>query len=255
MESVLSFFRLKIKGRRDLLYKCGQNTLFYNIGLHLGNERIKLYQGLNMRFINVIIFIVALNLTGCASTTLTSYTDPAFANKQYKSFIVDYGTSDLDRKIFVEKEVVRLLKEKGIAAYTGLMLFPPTRKFTEKEAAKLIMNTGAEGYITITLTNAYTTSSYVPPTYTTTQNYYGGYTTSSSGGYSVTKPRESFKVELIDIASGKKAYQATGKTRGTAHSNAEGMSKILALGLVEKLIEDKILIPMKSAKKQLQGGE
>ena len=202
---------------------------------------------------NIVLVSFLAVLTGCASSTLTSFTDPAFTNKQYKSFVIDYATSDLNRKNIVEKEVVRLLKEKGIEAYTGLKLFPPTRKFTGKEAAELIINTGAEGYITITLTDAYTTSSYVPPTYTTTPSYYGGYTTTSSGGYSVTEPTERFKVELTDIASGEKAYQASGETSGTEFSNTEGMSKALALGLVEKLIEDRIIVPVIKSKIQLQG--
>ena len=196
-----------------------------------------------MKLINLFSLTVMLFIVGCASSKLTSYTDPEFINKHYKTFVVDYLINDLNRKRHAETEVVRLLKEKGIKAYMGLQIFPPTRKYTGEEAAKIIVNTGAEGYITIALTNEFTTTTYTPRTHTTTPSYYGGYTTSSSGGYSMSSPTEEFKIELTDMLTGRMAYQATGITSGTEFSNDIGMAKTLAKGLVEKLIEDRIVIP------------
>ncbi len=195
------------------------------------------------------LIIATLLLSGCASSTLTSYIDPDFRNKHYKSLVIEYLSSDLDRKQYVENEIARLLKEKGIKTFKGIQLFPPTRKFSHEEAAKIIVGTGADGYVTITLTNAYTSSSYVPPTYTTTPNYYGGSTTTSSGGYSVIKPREEFKVEITDIYSGKISYKASGKTKGNIDATDEIMADALVAGLIEKLIEDRLIILIEKNKR------
>lgn len=203
----------------------------------------------------ITILLLLFSLAGCASTNLTSYVDPEFRNKTYNSFVIEYLSNDLQRKSFIEKRVAEILFTKGIRTHIGIDVFPPTRKLSNEEIGRIIHRTGAEGYLLIAMTNAYSVQTYVPPTYNTSGSAYsyGNYTnvsatTTQTGGYTVNKPVQEFKIELIDVSTSKTAYQATGQTRGGGGVTDEIMADSLANALVEKLIEDRIVIPIMQKK-------
>lgn len=176
---------------------------------------------------------------------MTYYEDPKYKDIEYGSLIVISGFQNLEDRMYMETTFCRYLQKYQVSCKRGIDIFPPTRTYSDSEFATAFQLSNSEGIVFISLTDSYTTQSWVPPTTNTTgtmttysHNTYLNATTNTSGGYSITKPVERYEVFVVDGASGNKSIIASGTTRGNAFAKPAHLSKSLAATFVKYLYKN-----------------
>lgn len=164
--------------------------------------------------------VIATLFAGCASTETTTFTDPEFRGKQFSSICVLAEVSDLKYKQKIEKEMAKLLSEKGISARSGSQLFPPTREWSEEQMQEVLMNEKIEGYLLISWKDKHVQETYKPGnTVTETKGevkkqggkdvYRERSVTSQTGGSVEKEFRSYFEAKLFDVRTKATAWIAT----------------------------------------------
>ena len=182
---------------------------------------------------------------------MSTYKDPKYSDKQYSSFLVLSNFSDLEIRVYFENKLKEELDELGLSTQRGIDIILPTREYSDAQFAQAVKASGAQALLTVTLTNAYSTSTYIPPTYNTSGNAYmsgntanWNSTTYQSGGYNVNKPVEEYEISIIDLTTFEKVMVSTSKTKGNAFAKGKDLSNSLANEIVDELIKTQtITIP------------
>lgn len=209
-------------------------------------------------------------LAGCASTSMTTFVDPALAGRRYGKVMVHVASSDLALRKQIEARGVERLQDIGAPAASALDLFFPGREYSADELLTTLKTNGVEAVLLIRSAVSGSTAQYIPPTYHTTSQSSGvatttGYasgsattrgnttygsaygtstttgvargtsTTTVSGGHNVYKPWARFTVELIDVSTGKAVWRAQGDSSGNAFNDQEDLWQSVADNAVGEL--------------------
>lgn len=180
------------------------------------------------------IFIMCLILTGCAGSKMTSFKDPNYSNSNFQYLIVEAYTTDFSWRKKIESKLVKKLNKKGIKTIESFTIFPPTKKFTNKEKVRLLhdkfsMNSSTSrryGWLRIfigksgTEKGLYITSSIVTPT---------------------KKPWSNFSIDLIDLRNGDTAWVAQSFTIGNAFANFDNVIGSFCSKTVKMLLNDGLI--------------
>jgi len=198
----------------------------------------------------VLPIISLLILASCSSsipgrsfnTNLHGIADPLYENRAYESILVKVELRDLRIRQQLEAATIELLKEKGIAAYSDLMLFPPTREWTEDKVKPVLTARNIQSVLIYHDFVSGEDSVFVPG-YATTTERTKSYTDTTRRGKAVDKsettvettynePRVEwhswvdYSIVLTDVTTNENAWIATAQTRGSFDSQrtSEGIS-------------------------------
>lgn len=200
----------------------------------------------------IILPAVCLLLVSCVSTRITSVTDP-----QYKSFIIDkvvvvMNTSDLDLKIKIESYLVSELNKKGVIAYTGYDVLPPTRNYSENDLKAAFAKNNIDSILFIAIAemgySQQTMTTYQPYTSQGTITRMGSnqyqYSMQTQGGpqtHTITKPRLNVITQLFDAKNGNKIWMSTARSSGNAFASINDTFKDYGIEIVKKLQADHLI--------------
>jgi hypothetical protein len=207
--------------------------------------------GLNMTSHNpaYLIVLIMLVASGCASTKVASYRDPEFATANYSRILVIVPFSDFESKQTAEAAFADKCESVGLSCKMGGQVLPPTRTYSPDQIKNIVQENDIDAVLLVTLTDAWTDESYIPPSSTSTTKgqlnsignsvYYSSTTSKmTSGGYYITKPRVTSRSQLFDVKTGKVAWAATSLTRGNAYAKLGRLMSSLASSTIDKLISD-----------------
>lgn len=159
----------------------------------------------------------------------TSFVDPDYSDGGYQitKTVVKIDGATLKEVLSAETALVEKFSSLGVDAIKYTDLIPPTRDYSEKEAAKIIKDTGADSLFITMVGEKSEIESFVPPTYHagTTTSYisgYGNFATVNTytspgyttGGYTTSEPIMATKSLLIDLSNGNTVWQADGTSSG-----------------------------------------
>jgi hypothetical protein len=211
-------------------------------------------------------------LTGCVSTSISSYRDPAYTEKSYASFVVVAGFFQIGNQSYLESELVEELSERGIEAFRGIDILPPTRDLGPEEITQALRGSGAEAVLFVELTDFRTVGTYFPPTYHTRgivsteegvalvndisgtppedcfqsgegRPVYVNLTTTQTGGNTVESPVADTRIAVMDLGTGDMVWLADATTEGRADSSRKDMADSLAGQIISQLTESRMLTP------------
>ena len=205
----------------------------------------------NMKTIILLLGVAALiGFSGCASTNITSFTDPDYKSTNFTRVLVITNLSDLQWRQQIESQLVQEFRDNGIFAMEGINLFPATREFTDQEKIDLLIQNKIDSYILIDVGETGTQQVYIPQTGSSTKtegsvSVYGNTTTyrektktTNYGGYTVSKPWAKFDTKLYDVSNGQNAWIASAFTSGNAYANHETVINSFCGKTVKQLIKD-----------------
>lgn len=169
----------------------------------------------------IIILIVILCLSGCATTSITGFTDPDFQNKSYKSLVVVTPNLNLEYSSLLQGKVCNAIQNMSISCKRGLDLFPPTRTFESDQIVSILKDNHIDGYLLLTYGGGATQSQQIgtlaygsATVFSNTISAYGSSTPvmsfSRSDGYSMV---------LIDTQTFNKAWVGGAKTQAQGLAN------------------------------------
>ena len=170
---------------------------------------------------NITILMVLL-LSGCATTDITSFTDPDFKNKKYTSYVIVTPNLNLEYSSLLQNKICTEIEKYKSACTKGLDLFPPTRDLTGEDKAKIIKENKIEGYLLVFYGGGGTESHQISNLSYGTANVYGN----SVNAYGMSTPvysfnrRDGYSLVLIDTGTFKKAWV------GGANVHASGLANI-----------------------------
>lgn len=212
----------------------------------------------------VATILMAGLLAACVRTNVTSFTDPAYRDRNLSGSTVLVWAADnltLEERMTVEEAAVQALAGKGLTVSRGLELFPPTREFTPEDRVSVVGEKGFDFVLTLDLLDLGSSTAYVPPVYypgtasgkvttygntsTFTIKESPGYTT---GGYTVQKPTASFFATLFESQTAadetvtlQQVWTADLTTGGGVQHSYTDLAKAAMLQAVARLSEDGLL--------------
>ena len=175
------------------------------------------------------ILIVALVATGCVTTSLSSYTDPAFTGVTFDSVAIWADSNDLEWRQDLETSMrERVVSDTGAKAVRVIDFAPPTRNYDAAEIFQLMRGAGVEAVIVVAFTDTGVAQ-------TVSGNQYGVYTSDM--------PWAEATVDLYQIESGVKVWTGTAKTQGDEFTDWEAVRRSAGSKVIADLLAKGLLPP------------
>jgi hypothetical protein len=180
---------------------------------------------------SAVAVLLGCALAGCASTSLTSFRDPAFADARFGKVAVLASGVQLDDRIALENRMVGALRNKRIAAEAVIRLFPPTRQISDEDLRTALL---AEGYDAILYIQRVESGSKIQPSWT---QMFGG----SSTNNMAERLYASFDASLVDLETLKVAWMASARTGGSEYADGKEIVASFADGTADALESKQLL--------------
>lgn len=167
-----------------------------------------------------LLILVAVLVTACASTQLTSvWKDTSYQTRPAKIMVVGVAKIPLNRRLF-EDEFVRQLKSRGTDAIASYTVIPDAQQGDQAAIAKKVAELGADTVLITRLVSKKFVQYYVPgtlyyppPFYGTWPDYYGyGYRYMYTPGYIVDDEYAIIETNLYEAKSNKLIWAASSET-------------------------------------------
>jgi hypothetical protein len=193
--------------------------------------------------------IAFILFTGCAATSIISYTDPDYRAVQFKKILVVANTNKLGDRLNLENRMVEVLDTNGIKAITSYSIFPPTREFTDSLKEDLMIGNKIDGCLMIYFGEKGIEQVQIPiigskTKGTVTNNSRGADYESQTtyiGGQILDKPYAEFEIKLFDVINGRMAWIASSFTGGNAYANFNTVYNSFCDKIVDKLSQDNLI--------------
>ena len=223
-----------------------------------------------------VLFVASATATvvGCAHTSMTSLPAPELRGRSLHSILVVAQIADLGLTLAMEdrfystgmQQCTQEVRGMGIGTDTpqadsataaclkihfqfvpSHTVFFPGRDYSSEQVLAAMRQNRIDGTLVITLGEAGSAQSFVPPAYTTSCTSYDIYsgcsqtTTTFSGGYSYSKPWAQFSAKLFDAADGRVVWVATAFSGGNAFAQTADLVRSMADKTFERLLADKVI--------------
>lgn len=174
----------------------------------------------NLRNPLVYLILLALLLSACASTQLTSvWKDPSYQTRPAKILVIGMARSPLNRRLF-EDEFVRRLEAHGTSAIASYTVLSDAQQGDQAVIAKKVAELGADAVLITRLVSKKVVQVYVPgtpyyppPYYDTWPNYYVyGYRYMYTPGYIANDEYAVIETNLYDAKTDKLIWAASSET-------------------------------------------
>jgi len=214
---------------------------------------MRINSSLSSLLIRSIPLLLAMMLSGCVSTDLSSYRDPDFAATSFHNPIIFVATEDIKWRDSLESEIVKQFKMQKINASKSIDIAPPTKgKIDWPKLIPRLKSAGFDTLILIQIGDLTVTESYVPKTYGTTSHsgtistygntatYSGSSYTPSYGGYSVSKPSAEIETTIFELGRLEKVWIASASTGGGGGTSFSDLRRSYARKLVLQLKKEEV---------------
>lgn len=189
--------------------------------------------------------VFALALSGCATTKITSFTDPAFVGKTFHKFVVVTPGVNLEYSSLLQSNVCKALKRENVTCARALDMFPPTRTYDGDQVQKELFANNIGGYLVVAYGGGGTYSSQVGSMTYGSASVYGNTVTAYGSTVPVTSFSRSdgYSITLVDVSTANKAWIGGAKTQaqGLANITDEVFTSSLADQIAKQLKESKLI--------------
>ncbi|MFC4259072.1 hypothetical protein ACFOZ5_08535 [Marinobacter lacisalsi] len=189
----------------------------------------------------LIAVVLAGLLAGCASTSITGYSDPDYRDSQYDSVVVVAEGAGLERAARLEGGICEKFQSKGITCAPFNQMFPPTRSHPADEVFTAL-NHKDIGALVVLLSGA-DQSSARNIGYQTfgSANVYGNQVTGQSSSMALTafSRQAHARIVLVDADTRETAWLGDARTEGSGAVNVteSAFASSLTTEVVRALVE------------------
>jgi hypothetical protein len=176
------------------------------------------------------VVVLAL-LSGCASTSTTSYRDPAFASATFHKVAVLASGMQLAERGELEGRLAGALQQKHVDAAPVIKLVPPTRQLGEEELGDMLRGQGFDALLVVQRLEA---GAKLEPSWST---ILGG----SSANDTSERLYAAFDASLVDLASNQVAWIASSRTGGSEYASTSDLLDSFASRTADELAEKQLL--------------
>lgn len=211
----------------------------------------------------LIISLLVFSFLGCASTNITSITDPDYRGTQVKHLLIVANIKDMGMKQSVEQKFIETMtKDYLVNVSASYDVLPPTREYTDKDLHNIFTKNGIDSVLMLSVTDAgYKTETYTDNQpyrtkgqMTRTGNQYQYQTTTSGGPQTYTNKKAylSMQTEIIDPFKNKMIWVATSNSKGNSWVNINFVLSNYINEVAKKLAADGLITPKPKEEKTTQ---
>ena len=172
-----------------------------------------------------------LLLQGCASTSISDYTDPSYVDVTFYSVAIWAKSDDLEwRQDLETKMQQRVQSHTGASAIRVIDVAPPTRGFSVAEIYQLLQGANVDAAIVIVFTDKGVRQS-------VSSDGYGNVSTSD-------EPWGEATVEVVDIKSSMVAWTASTSTQGDDFTGWDDIRRSAGNRIISQLLSIGMLPPV-----------
>lgn len=176
-----------------------------------------------------LVSIIFAFLCSCVTTSLSSYTDPAFTGATFESLVIWADTSDLEWRQDLEAGMQeRVVTKTGATAIRMMDIAPPTRDYDLTEMFQLMRGADTDAVIVVELTDTGIAQ-------TVSGNEYGVYTSDM--------PWAEATVALYEVESGTKVWTGTVKSQGDEFTDWGAVRRSAGSKIIADLLANGLLPP------------
>lgn len=199
-------------------------------------------------FLLGLVLVIAMFLSGCADTTLSTIRNPELSQIKFGKILVVAPFSDIGLRKQTEDAFITKFNLSGMSAISSIQRIPPVRNYSEQELLNILEQDKIDGILVVGLKDYWTSQSYVPKSSTSQGTtslygnslYYRSYT-KEYGGYYISKPNVKFEIRLFDSKLGEVAWLTSALTKGDAFADYNTLANSLAKKVVKELIKENML--------------
>ena len=182
----------------------------------------------------VFCLMGVLTITGCASTEVTSFTDPKYQGDAYDNFVVWTNDMSLDYGTQLAASICENLESKGISCVPRTELFPPTRDWNPPEVQERLQARNITGFLEVSRSAQAADSVYLGSQTRTTVTTSGNTAQASSQSVPMRMPQrqETLHVRLIDVQTREEAWI------GGAQTSGQGMANVTDSAFISSAAQD-----------------
>lgn len=191
--------------------------------------------------------VVAIMVFACARTSINSMRAPEVQGKTFRNILVFAALADLGLRQQMEDRVARHSSEGIVRFVPSYRMFFPGKQYTKEEMASVLSEYRIDAALVLSPGQTGSTTSYVPPTYTTGCSMWNSVsgctqaTTTTTGGYNYNKPWAQFTAQLYETMSGTSVWVATATTGGNAFAGSGDLVNSMADKTAKRLQADLII--------------
>ena len=190
-----------------------------------------------------------ISLSGCASTSITSYTDPDYRAVQFKKILVVANTNKLSDRLAMENRFVGAFEDNNITAIGSYTIFPPTREFSDSSKIEIMLRNNIDCCLMLYFGQRVIEQIQIPVIGSLTKSAITknnneakiSSNTTFIGGQVVDKPYAEFEIKLFDVYNGRTAWIANSLTGGSAYSDFNIVYKSFCDKIIDRLFEDNLI--------------
>jgi len=191
--------------------------------------------------------VIAMFITGCATTTLTSnWKDPSYQGRPHKIMVIGIAKRPVNKRLF-EDEFVRQFKACGTDAVASYTVMPDDKQGDNTVIAAKMQELGADAVLISRLASKKTVQTYVPGTTTYSPSYYGhwrdyygyGFQVVSTPGYTVEDEYALMETNMYDAGNDKLIWSALSETEMQS-SNQDQIKSYIGV-IVKAMVDRKLL--------------
>ena len=173
----------------------------------------------------LLIGLFCVAISGCASTEMTSFVDPAYRNTTFQKLLIVARTNNLTQRLWLESHLAQAFTIQKVDAKESVLLLPPTRKFSEEQRRDTMVKYGYDAYLVVDVGETGVESIYIPPTQAVTKTSHNAAAdrwtsvTTLLGGGTIEKPWAQVRTTLCDASTNEVAWIADSYTGGSGYSS------------------------------------
>lgn len=202
------------------------------------------------------VFVVSIfwlsALSGCASTSVTAFKDPEFANARFERIAVYANTLNLEWRSSLEQGMAEEVIAQGGSAIPSMLIIPPTANQSAEEAVQALIDNNVSAVLQIDIGDSGVQEQWIPQTGSTTTTtgtasvygntgvYSGSSHTTNYGGYNVNKPWANMQTRLFDVESGKTVWIASSSTGGNAYADWDDIRSSYCKKIASEMVKSNI---------------
>ncbi len=196
-----------------------------------------------------LIGLLCVIISGCASTSMTSFVDPSYRNKNFANLLVVARSNNLSQRLWLESHLVQAFTEKHLSAEEAIRLFSPTRKFSEEQMRDTLLKYQFDAYLVVDVGETGVEKIYIPPTQAVTKTSHNTAAdrwtsvTTLLGGGTIEKPWAQVRTTLCDASTNEVAWIADSFTGGNGYASFSTVIDSYCREVYQQLAKVSLVLP------------
>lgn len=186
----------------------------------------------------VILVLVGILISGCATTNMKTYVDPEHKGKKYTKILIDSPNANFEFKDLLLSDICEKLQKYSVTCVRKDEIFPPTREYSDSQLFEVISNNKIDAWLVIGIGTGSSNSQYMGSNTFGSATVYGNTAYGSANSmamYSFSR-QQGYSIAMYDMSTKHKAFIMDASTSASGLANVT--NSVFASSLADKIVKE-----------------